>query len=311
MATPLVLDCDPGHDDAMALLLAVADPAVELLGVTTVAGNQTVDKCTLNARRVLSLAGVSHIPVARGADRPLVRPLRIADDVHGETGLDGPLFEDDPKVPEATTTAAELLVDVLTKNEAPVTIVATGALTNIATLLADHADLSGRIDQIVWMGGSTERGNVTPYAEANCFVDPEAADQVLRSGVPITMCGLNVTHHALVTDDVLAAFAGIGTPLARICVEWMTFFASTYRRLWGFTAPPLHDPVAVARVIDPAIVPCVDANVVIETTGEWTAGATVVDLHHYTSRPATARVAIELDRTAYWTKLVDAITLIG
>ena len=295
----------------MALLLAVADPAVELLGVTTVAGNQTVDKCTLNARRVLSLAGVSHIPVARGADRPLVRPLRIADDVHGETGLDGPLFKDDPKVPEATTMAGELLVDVLTKNDAPVTIVATGALTNIATLLADHPDLSGRIDQIVWMGGSTERGNVTPYAEANCFVDPEAADQVLRSGVPFTMCGLNVTHQALVTDDVLTAFAGIGTPLARICVEWMKFFASTYRRLWGFTAPPLHDPVAVARVIDLAIVRCVDANVVIETTGEWTAGATVVDLHHYTGRPATARVAIELDRTAYWTKLVDAITLIG
>lgn len=311
MATPVVLDCDPGHDDAMALLLAVADPAIELLGVTTVAGNQTVDKCTLNARRVLSLAGVSHIPVARGADRPLVRALRIADDVHGETGLDGPLFDHDPKVPEATTTAGELLVHVLTTNDAPVTIVATGALTNIATLLADRPDLSSRIDQIVWMGGSTERGNVTPYAEANCFVDPEAADQVLRSGIPFTMCGLNVTHQALVTDDVLAAFAGIGTPLARICVEWMTFFASTYRRLWGFTAPPLHDPVAVARVIDPAIVRCVDANVVIETAGEWTAGATVVDLHQYSGRPATARVAIELDRTAYWTRLVNAITLIG
>ncbi|MEJ1109466.1 MULTISPECIES: nucleoside hydrolase [unclassified Kribbella] len=310
MATPVVLDCDPGHDDAMALLLTVADPAVELLGVTTVAGNQTVDKCTLNARRVLSLAGVSHIPVARGAERPLVRPLRIADDVHGETGLDGPLFEGEPKVPEATTTAEELLVDVLTKHEAPVTIVATGALTNIAMLLAGHPDLAGRIEQIVWMGGSTERGNVTPYAEANCFVDPEAADQVLRSGIPFTMCGLNVTHQALVTDEVLKAFAGIGTPLARICVEWMTFFASTYRRLWGFPAPPLHDPVAVARVIDPAIVGCVDANVVIETTGEWTAGATAVDLHHYTGRPANARVAIDLDQSKYWTKLSEAISRI-
>lgn len=311
MAIPVVLDCDPGHDDAIALLLAVADPAVELLGVTTVAGNQTVEKCTLNARRVLSLAGVSHIPVARGADRPLVRPLRIADDVHGETGLDGPLFEGEPTVPEATTTAGELLVDVLTKHDTPVTIVATGALTNVARLLADHPELSGRIDQIVWMGGSTERGNVTPYAEANCFVDPEAADQVLRSGVPFTMCGLNVTHQALVTDDVLTAFAAIGTPLARVCVEWMTFFASTYRQLWGMPAPPLHDPVAVARVIDPAIVGCVDANLVIETEGTWTAGATVVDLHHYTGRRPNARVAVELDRTAFWTKLVDAVTRIG
>ncbi|TCO20454.1 purine nucleosidase/pyrimidine-specific ribonucleoside hydrolase [Kribbella steppae] len=311
MAIPVLLDCDPGHDDAMALLLAVADPAVELLGVTTVAGNQTVEKCTLNARRVLSLAGVSHIPVARGADRPLVRPLRIADDVHGETGLDGPLFEGDPQVPEASTCAHELVVDVLTKHDAPVTIVATGALTNVATLLAARPDLSGRIDQLVWMGGSTERGNVTPYAEANCFVDPEAADQVLRSGVPFTMCGLNVTHQALVTDDVLTAFAGIGTPLASICVEWMTFFASTYKQLWGMTAPPLHDPVAVARVIDPTIVRCVDANVMIETEGTWTAGATVVDLHRYTGRPSNAQVAVELDRTAFWTRLVDAVTRIG
>ncbi|MEV0288115.1 nucleoside hydrolase [Kribbella sp. NPDC050820] len=311
MGIPVMVDCDPGHDDAMALLLAVADPALELLGVTTVAGNQTVEKCTLNARRVLSLAGVSDIPVARGADRPLVRPLRIADDVHGESGLDGPLFDGEPEVPEAASTAGELLVDVLTKHDAPVTIVATGALTNIAGLLAARPELQANIAQIVWMGGSTERGNVTPYAEANCFVDPEAADQVLRSGVPFTMCGLNVTHQALVTDDVLAAFAGIGTSLARICVEWMTFFASTYRRLWGFTAPPLHDPVAVARVIDPAIVRCVDANVVIETAGEWTAGATVVDLHHYTGRPANARVAVELDSTAYWTRLVDAITALG
>ena len=283
MAIPVVLDCDPGHDDAMALLLAVADPALDLLAVTTVAGNQTVDKCTLNARRVLSLAGATTIPIARGADRPLVRPLRIADDVHGVTGLDGPLFEDDPKVPEATTTAHELLVDILTKHPSPVTVVATGALTNIARLLAERPDLSSRIDQIVWMGGSTERGNVTPYAEANCYVDPEAADQVLRSGIPFTMCGLNVTHQALVTDEVLAAFEQIGTPLATICIEWMTFFASTYRRLFGFTAPPLHDPVAVARVIDPTIVRCVEANVVIETTGQWTSGATAVDLHHYST----------------------------
>ena len=187
---------------------------------------------------------------------------------------------------------------------------ATGALTNIARLLSDRPALSSRIDQLVWMGGSTERGNVTPYAEANCFVDPEAADQVVRSGIPFTMCGLNVTHHALVTDDVLSAFARIGTPLAGICIEWMTFFASTYRRLWGFTAPPLHDPVAVARV-DPAIVRCVDANVVIETTGEWTSGATAVDLHHYTGRVANAQVAVELDREAFWTKLVEAVARLG
>ncbi|TCN41798.1 purine nucleosidase/pyrimidine-specific ribonucleoside hydrolase [Kribbella orskensis] len=311
MAIPLILDCDPGHDDAMALLLAVADPAVDLLAVTTVAGNQTVEKCTVNARRVLSLAGAVDVPVARGAARPLARPLRIADDVHGVTGLDGPRFEGEPAVPESPLTAHELLLEVLREHDGPVTIVATGALTNVARLLSDRPDLSGRIDQIVWMGGSTERGNVTPYAEANAFVDPEAADQVLRSGLPFTMCGLNVTHQALVTDDVLAAFARIGTPLAEICVEWMTFFASTYRQLWGFDAPPLHDPVAVARVIDPSSVRCVEANVVVETAGRWTAGATAVDLHGYTGRPANAQVAMELDRAAFWARLIAAVTALS
>lgn len=305
MATPLILDCDPGHDDALAILLAVADPAVDLLAVTTVAGNQTVDKCTVNARRVLSLAGAPDIPVARGADRPLVRRLRIADDVHGSTGLDGPHFTGEPSVPESASSAHELLVDVLRTRQA--TVVATGALTNIARLLTEEPGLAANITEIVWMGGSTERGNIAPLAEANAYVDPEAADVVVRSGAPFTMCGLNVTHQALVTDDVLARLDRIGTPLARICGEWMTFFASTYRELFGFAAPPLHDPVAVARVIDPAIVRCVEANLVIETAGEWTAGATVVDLDGYTGRPPNARIAVGLDQDAFWDRLLTAI----
>ncbi|HEY9333778.1 MAG TPA: nucleoside hydrolase [Kribbella sp.] len=309
MVTPLILDCDPGHDDALAILLAVADPAVDLLAVTTVAGNQTVDKCTVNARRVLSLAGVSEVPVARGADRPLVRRLRIADDVHGTTGLDGPAFTGEPSVPESPYSAHELLVDVLRSR--PATIVATGALTNVARLLAEEPSLARNITEIVWMGGSTDRGNIAPLAEANACVDPEAADLVVRSGVPFTMCGLNVTHQALVTDDVLARLERIGTPLARVCGEWMTFFASTYRDLFGFEAPPLHDPVAVARVIDPAIVHCVEANLVIETKGEWTAGATVVDLDGYTGRPPNARIAVTLDREAFWNRVVTAITALG
>ena len=309
MVTPLILDCDPGHDDALAILLAVADPAVDLLAVTTVAGNQTVEKCTVNARRVLSLAGVSEVPVARGADRPLVRRLRIADDVHGTTGLDGPAFTGEPSVPELPYSAHELLVDVLRSR--PATIVATGALTNVARLLAEEPSLARNITEIVWMGGSTDRGNIAPLAEANACVDPEAADLVVRSGVPFTMCGLNVTHQALVTDDVLARLERIGTPLARVCGEWMTFFASTYRDLFGFEAPPLHDPVAVARVIDPAIVHCVEANLVIETKGEWTAGATVVDLDGYTGRPPNARIAVTLDREAFWNRVVTAITALG
>ncbi|MGW7683188.1 nucleoside hydrolase [Kribbella sp. NPDC054772] len=309
MPTPLVLDCDPGHDDAIAILLAVADPAIDLRAVTTVAGNQTIEKCTLNARRVLSLAGAPDIPVARGAEQPLVRRLRIADDVHGQTGLDGPQFADEPTVPESPYSAQQILTDVLRTGTA--TIVATGALTNVARLLSEEPGLASNITEIVWMGGSTGRGNIAPLAEANAAVDPEAADLVARSGVPFTMCGLNVTHQALVTDEVVARLDRIGTPLARVCVEWMTFFASTYQELFGFVAPPLHDPVAVARVIDPAIVRCVEANLVVETQGEWTAGATVVDLDHYTGRPPNARIAMELDRTAFWDRIVGAITTLG
>jgi purine nucleosidase/pyrimidine-specific ribonucleoside hydrolase len=309
MVIPLILDCDPGHDDAMAILLAVADPAVDLLAVTTVAGNQTVDKCTLNARRVLSVAGVSSVPVAQGAAVPLARPLRIADDVHGGTGLDGPVFAGEPAVPLSAYSAHDVLVDVL--RTGPATVVATGALTNVARLLIDEPDVASNITEIVWMGGSTERGNIAPLAEANAYVDPEAADVVVRSGVPFTMCGLNVTHQALVTEEVLARFERIGTPLARVCAEWMTFFASTYRELFGFAAPPLHDPVAVARVIDPAVVGCVEANLVIETRGEWTAGATVVDLDGYTGRPPNAKVAVSLDQQAFWDRMVGAVAALG
>lgn len=310
MATPVVLDCDPGHDDAMAILLAYADPAADLLAITTVAGNQTVEKCTMNARRMCTVAGIRDVPIAAGSAHPLTRELRIADDVHGKSGLDGPAFGT-PDVPVMQEHAVELLRRVISSSDEPVTVVATGPLTNIAMLVQQHPDVLAAIREVVWMGGSTDRGNVTPYAEANAFVDPEAADLVVRSGVPFTMVGLNITHQALVTDEVIALLRDVGTDLAQLCVELLTFFGTTYQRLWGFEAPPLHDPVAVARVLDPALVHCVEANLVVETNGEWTAGATSVDLHHYTGRPANARIALELDRTGFWDRFVSAVASYG
>ena len=304
MAVPMVLDCDPGHDDAMALLLAIADPAVDLLAVTTVAGNQTVDKCTINARRVLSLAGVSDIPVARGADRPLVRRLRIADDVHGQTGLDGPQFDTELSVPESPSTAHDVLLDVLRNSATPVTIVATGALTNIARLVSEE---TGNIAEIVWMGGSTERGNAEPAAEFNALVDPEAAEIVFTSGVPLTMVGLNLTHQALATGDVIDRLRAMGSPASEAAIGWLGFFADTYRALYGFEGPPVHDPCALALVIDPSVVRCVDAFVAIETEGRWTRGSTVVDLHGRLGRGPNARVAMELDRNRFWDLVLGAI----
>ncbi|MFF3291326.1 nucleoside hydrolase [Streptomyces sp. NPDC003023] len=310
MAVPVVLDCDPGHDDALAIMLAAADPAVDLLAITTVAGNQTLERTTLNARRVCTVAGIRGVPIAAGCARPLVQPLLVADDVHGESGLDGPRFPE-PTVDIVPEHAVDLLHRILSEHPEPVTLVPTGPLTNVALLLARHPDSARRIREIVLMGGSTGRGNRTPAAEFNIHVDPEAAAVVFGSGLPVTMCGLDVTHQALVTPDVLARLERLDTRLSRTCAELMTYFAAAYRRLWGFAAPPLHDPVAVARVIDPEIVRCVEANVAVELHGRFTRGATVVDLHQYLDRPVNANVAVELDVERFWDRMIAAVESLG
>lgn len=310
MPVPIIIDCDPGHDDALAIMLAAADPAVDLLAITTVAGNQTLEKTTLNARRVCTVAGITGVPIAAGCDRPLLQPLAVASDVHGESGLDGPEFPQ-PTVEVVPEHAVELIHRILMEHPEPVTLVPTAPLTNIALLLTRYPDSAARIREIVLMGGSTEQGNRTPAAEFNIHGDPEAADIVFRSPVPVTMCGLNVTHQALATPQVVARFEGLGTELGHICAELLSYFASTYNRLWGMPHPPLHDPVAVARVIDPSIVGCVDANVTVELHGQYTRGATVVDLHQYLDRPVNAQVAVALDTERFWDRMVDAVAALG
>jgi purine nucleosidase/pyrimidine-specific ribonucleoside hydrolase len=310
MAVPVLLDCDPGHDDAIAIMLAAANPAIDLLGITTVAGNQTLPKTTLNARRVCTAAGITSVPIAAGRAQPLHGRLRVAADIHGETGLDGPAFGE-PAVQTETVGAIEFMRRVIMKPGRPVTLVATGPLTNVAALMLAHPEAAERLREIVVMGGSTERGNVTPYAEFNLYADPEAAAIVFGCGRPVTMCGLNVTHQALATADVLDRIATLDTPLARICVDLLTFFADSYRRVFGFDAPPLHDPVAIARVIDPAIVTTVETNVAVELAGVHTRGATVVDLHGVTGRPPNAQVAVDLDTGRFWDLVVAAIAALG
>jgi purine nucleosidase len=308
MTTPVILDCDPGHDDALALLLAAGDPRLRLLGVTTVAGNQTLDKTTRNAQRILALAGASGVPLAPGSDRPLVGELVVADNIHGVSGLDGPDL-DGPVAPVVDVHAVELMRRLIVGADSPVTLIATGPLTNVALLLRTYPGLP--IGRIVFMGGSTERGNTTPYGEFNIVTDPEAADIVLRSGVPLTMIGLNVTHRALATEAVIAGFRGMGTRLGAVCAELMTFFATTYRREFGFTHPPVHDPVAVAYALDPSIISTVPAPVATELTGTHTRGATVVDLHHRTGSPTNADVAIALDVDAFWHLLTSTVRKLG
>jgi len=309
MAEPVIIDCDPGHDDALALLLAAGDPRLRLLGVTTVAGNQTLDKTTRNALRVLALAGAADVPVAAGSDRPLVGELTVAEDIHGSSGLDGPDL-DVPVAELAGVHAVELMRRLILGGDGPVTLIATGPLTNVALLLRSHPEVVPRVRRVVFMGGSTERGNTTPYGEFNIVTDPEAADIVLRSGLPATMIGLNVTHQALATEEVIAEFLAMGTRLGIVCAELMTFFASTYRRVFGFEHPPVHDPIAVAAVLDPSIVRTVAAPVAVELAGAYTRGATVVDLHRRTGREPNAEVAVGLDVDAFWRLLMDAVAVL-
>ena len=299
MPTPVLLDCDPGHDDAIAILLAAGRrDAVDLRAVTTVGGNAELEKVTLNARRVLTLAGVADVPIAAGAGRPRRGDLVTALEVHGQSGLDGadlpePAMEVDPRG------AVELMAE-----RGPATVVATGPLTNVAALL-EHAPEA--VAEVVWMGGSTERGNTLPYAEFNAMVDPEAAQLVFESGVPMTMVGLNLTHQAQATDDVVERFRALGTPVGEAVIGWLSFFADTYRQVYGFGGPPVHDPCALALVIDPTLVRCDELFVAIETEGRWTRGATVVDVHGRFGRAPNARVAVELDVPRFWDLVIDAV----
>ena len=307
MSVPCILDCDPGHDDAVALLLAAASPALDLRAVTTVAGNGTLDKVTRNARAVCTLAGIRDLPIAAGADRPLHRPLQTAAHVHGKSALDGPALPE-PDVPLDPRRADRLIADVLRAADEPVTLIPTGPLTNVAMLLEREPDLAReRVREILLMGGATDRGNHTPHAEFNIFVDPEAADRVFGAPIPVTMIGLNLTHQAIATPEVVERLLELDTELARVVAGWMTFFGSTYEELWGLAGPPVHDACAVALAIDPGLVRCVDTFVAVETEGRWTRGATVVDLHGRLGQEPNARVAVELDVAGFWDLVVGAM----
>jgi purine nucleosidase len=309
-AHPVIIDCDPGHDDALALLLAAGDARLRLLGVTTVAGNQTLDKTTTNALKMLALAGADGVPVAAGCARPLVGDLTVAADIHGASGLDGPDL-DVPVAEAADIHAVELMRRLIVGSRQPVTLIATGPLTNVALLLSSHPEVMPLVRRIVLMGGSTDRGNTTPYGEFNIVTDPEAADIVLRAGLPTTMIGLNVTHQALATTEIIAEFRALGTRLGTVCADLMMFFAGTYHRVFGFDHPPVHDPIAVAAVIDPSMVHTVAAPVAVELTGTHTRGATVVDLHRRTGRPPNVDVAVGLEVDAFWRLLMAAVRRVG
>src|SRR5436853_475434 len=278
MKHKIILDCDPGHDDAIAILLAAQHPDIDLLAITTVAGNQSLDKTTLNALKVGSLANIRDVPVARGMDRPLVRPASHAANIHGESGMDGPDVPE-PDIEPVAEHDVDLLIDLLKNSDGDITIVPTGPLTNIATAIRREPAILPRIKAISLMGGAIGVGNRMPAAEFNIWADPEAAAIVFDCGRPITMSPLEVTHQAQATDEVISRLRGARRTVANFVADLMIFFGDTYRNVFGFPAPPVHDPCAVAAVIDSTILHAHTMRVEIETAGEWTTGRTVCDVY--------------------------------
>lgn len=304
---PVLIDCDPGHDDAFGLWLALGSPRLDVRGVTAVGGNVPLVHTANNARVVLSIAGVHDVPVAAGAAGPIARALETAEWIHGANGLGGPDVLPEPAFELDSRDAQQLMTEVIETSDEPVAIIATGPITNVGILLRDRPELVGRIREVIWMGGSTERGNVTPYAEFNAWVDPEALDIVVRSGVRFTMVGLNVTHRALLTPAVRARILAVGNRTAAFSDELMDFFCRTNDEVFGMADGPLHDPVAVAVLAAPDTVTLTRTRLDVELAGTETVGATVVDVDGMMSREPNAWVATDLDVDAFWDAVVAAV----
>ncbi|HLX41153.1 MAG TPA: nucleoside hydrolase [Ktedonobacteraceae bacterium] len=306
MTHKIILDCDPGHDDAIAILLAAHHPEIELLAITTVAGNQSVDKTALNALKVCSLANIRNVPIARGSERPLVREARHAPNIHGESGMDGPQLPA-PDIEPVSQHAVELLIDLLLHSDGDITLVPTGPLTNIATAMRSEPAIIPKIAAISLMGGAIGVGNASPAGEFNIWADPEAAAIVFDCGRPIIMSPLEVTHQALATEDVLHQLRVAQRPVADFVVDLLDFFGATYRNVFGFPAPPVHDPCAVAAVVDPTILHTHNMRVEIETRGTWTSGRTVCDIYGKSGEKPNAFVGYALEAARFWEMLIGTL----
>jgi len=299
----IMLDCDPGHDDAIAIMLATASPEIELVGVTTVAGNSLLENTTRNALIVLDMVNRPDIPVHSGRAAPLVRDLRTAASMHGDGGLDGPV----PNAPTRAANSANALgyIENILENELePITLVATGPLSNMADVVTELGHLHNKIEQIVFMGGAIELGNWTPAAEFNILVDPEAAEIVMNSGLKLTMIGLEVTHRAWLDDSHAQALRGKGE-CEDFVAELLDHFVGFHQQRFGWPGAPIHDAVTIAHLIDPSLLTTIVTNVTVETKSGLTLGRTVVDVYGVTDRPANVTVGTGIDRGRFVTLLMQ------
>jgi purine nucleosidase len=305
--TPLIIDCDPGVDDAIALLLALASPAeFDLLGITTVAGNVPLALTVANARRICHLAGRTDVPVFAGCPRPLLRPLVTATEVHGNGGLQGADLPE-PTMPLQAQHAVAFLIETLTTAPAPVTLATLGPLTNLAIALIQCPAIARGIDRVVMMGGALGPGNITPAAEFNIYVDPHAARVVVEAGLPLTMVGLDVTHQVVTTPERLAAIAALGTPVATAAAGMLRYYGQIDCDRHGLAAPPLHDPCVIAYLLRPDLFTGRPMRLAVETEGSLCLGRTVANAYPTAAAPANATVLETADAAGVYALLIERL----
>ncbi|MGE7947141.1 nucleoside hydrolase [Lysinibacillus sp. NPDC093688] len=311
---PVIIDCDPGIDDVMALLLAFSRDDLDIKLITTEPGNQTQDKTIYNARAFTSYMK-QNIEIARGLKDPFFRELEVADDVHGESGLGEVIFPE-PDLLESGRTALNALIAVLTESEEPIVLIATGPLTNIGALLLAHPDVKEKISYISYMGGAAVSGNMSPFAEFNVYVDPHAANIVFRSGIPIIMSGLDVTHKAYINMEELNQIESLGTDLSQKIGAMLRFYIQNaknndFQETDFENSFRLHDLCAVSYVVTPELFEGKDCFVAVETEGRHTAGATVVDYMHRSGKPHNVKVLHSVNREAFVNQFMEAVAKMG
>jgi purine nucleosidase len=303
---PIIIDCDPGVDDAIALLLAMASPELQILGITTVAGNVPLQHTQANARRICELADRSQIPVYAGCPRPLLRPLETAEGVHGSTGL-GEVILPNPKMPLRVQHGVDFLVEALLQAPQPITVVTLGPLTNLAVAIVKEPRILPKIRELVLMGGAITQGNVTPSAEFNLYADPHAAQSVFTSGMPITMVSLDVTHRAIATPARIDAIRSLRSPVSELVATLLTQYDSHGLEKYGFSGPPLHDPCVIAYLIHPKLFQTRTCYVEIETMSEKTLGRTIVDWWGISGKTAQVKVLTNIDSDGFYRLLTERL----
>lgn len=304
---PLIVDCDPGQDDAVTLLLAMASPELELLGITTVAGNVSVQQTSDNARRICELAGHPEMGVYAGCPRPLLRPLETAEHVHGKTGIDGADLPE-PKMPLGSAHGVQYLIQTLMAAPEPVTLALLGPMTNLAVALVQQPQIVDHIETLVFMGGSAFEGNVTPAAEFNILTDPHAAQVVLSAGIrEVVMLGLNVTHRVISTPERIERIRALGTKVGQTVAAMLTFYGKFDIERYGLPGGPLHDPCVIAYLLEPQLFQTKPCYVEVETTSPLNLGRTVVDRWGSSGQPANAQVAFEVDAQGFYDLLTERL----